>query len=136
MAKDETRSDAVEALLRADEEELRAKRTRLRTFARNVEVAREAIATAQVAAAEIRTHDGVSRADLARTFELTPAERSLLTPARGRSRLAQSEDGTVGPLDGADAQPEGGLEQPSSEPDESGKSESDEANGQVQHEAD
>lgn len=43
MAKDETRSDAVEALLRADEEELRAKRTRLRTFARNVEVAREAL---------------------------------------------------------------------------------------------
>lgn len=117
MAKDETRSDAVEALLRADEEELRAKRTRLRTFARNVEVAREAIATAQAAAAEIRTHDGVSRADLARTFELTPAERSLLTPARGRSRLAQSEDGTVGPLNGADAQPESETHEVDGQPD-------------------
>ena len=126
MAKDETRSDAVEALLRADEEELRAKRTRLRTFARNVEVAREAIATAQAAAAEIRTHDGVSRADLARTFELTQAERSLLTPARGRSRLAQSEDGTVGPLDSADAQPEGGLEQPPSQADSSGENQEEE----------
>lgn len=117
MAKDETRSDAVEALLRADEEELRAKRTRLRTFARNVEVAREAIATAQAAAAEIRTHDGVSRADLARTFELTQAERSLLTPARGRSRLAQSEDGTVGPLDSADAQPESETHEVDGQPD-------------------
>jgi hypothetical protein len=83
-----------------------------------VEVAREAIATAQAAAAEIRTHDGVSRADLARTFELTAAERSLLlTPARGRSRLAQSEDGTVGPLDSADAQPESETHEVDGQPD-------------------
>ena len=135
MAKDETRSDAVEALLRADEEELRAKRTRLRTFARNVEVAREAIATAQAAAAEIRTHDGVSRADLAQTFELTQAERSLLTPARGRSRLAQSEDGAVGALDGSNAEPESRLDQPAGKTDGSGDSESAKADDQVQHEA-
>ena len=135
MAKDETRSDAVEALLRADEEELRAKRPRVRTFARNVEVPREAIAPAQAAAAEIRTHDGVSRADLARTFELTQAERSLLTPARGRSRLAQSEDGAVGALDGSNAEPESRLDQPAGKKEGSRDSETDKADDHVQHAA-
>lgn len=135
MAKDESRSDAVEALLRADEEELRAKRARLRTFARNVEVAREAIATAQAAAAEIRAVDGVSRADLARTFELSAAERSLLTPSRGRSRLAQREDGAVGELDGSNAEPDGGLEQPAAETNDASDDEPQQSDGQAEREA-
>lgn len=116
MAKDETRSDAVEALLRADEEELRAKRARLRTFARNVEVAREAIRTAQDAAAEIRKVDGVSRADLARTFELSASERSLLIPARRSSGLAQRENEIVGADDRLTGEPEPELEQVADQP--------------------
>lgn len=131
----EPSTDGVDALLRADEEELRAKRSRLRAFSRAVDAARDAIGAAQAAAVEIREKDGVSRADLGRALNLTSAEKTLLLPSR-RSRLAQSEDGTVGHLDSSDAQPEGSLEQPAAQSDSSSHSESNEMDSQVQHEAD
>lgn len=131
----ETSTDGVDALLRADEEELRAKRGRLRAFSRAVDAARDAIGAAQAAAVEIREKDGVSRADLGRALDLTSAEKTLLLPSR-RSRLAQSEDGTVGTLDSSDTDPEASLEEPAGQPNNSGHGETNEMDGQIQHEAD
>lgn len=77
-------TDPIDDLLRADEEELKAKRARLRAFARSVESAREAITGAQDSAKAIASSDGLSRADIARTFDLTPAEKAVLLPTRRR----------------------------------------------------
>lgn len=77
-------TDPIDALLRADEEELKAKRARLRSFARSVETAREAISAAQDSAKAIAASDGLSRADIARTFDLTPAEKAVVLPTRRR----------------------------------------------------
>lgn len=114
MAKEDRRSDAIDALLHADEQELRAKRARLRFLAQAIESARESITAAQEAAGEVREENGVSRADLARTFDLSDAERALFVPARRRSGLAQHEDGTAsdnhssssGPAAESNAEPE------------------------------
>lgn len=79
-------TDPIDELLKADEDELKAKRTRLRTFARSVETARESIRQAQETGEAIASSDGLSRADIARTFGLSNAEKALLLPSRrGRS---------------------------------------------------
>lgn len=77
-------ADPIDELLRVDEEELKAKRARLRSFARSVDSAREAISAAQDSAKAIASSDGLSRADIARTFDLTPAEKAVLLPTRRR----------------------------------------------------
>lgn len=118
MAKDEMSSDAIEALLRADEQELRAKRGRLRAFARSVEQAREAISAAQEAASEVRDRDGLTRADLARTFGLSDAERALLVPTKRRSNRAQHENGSLGDEEGLESKPGQPSENREEEPDD------------------
>ena len=85
-------TDPIDDLLRTDEEQLKAKRARLRAFARSVESAREAITAAQNSAKAIASSDGLSRADMARTFDLTPAEKAVLLPTR---RRRSSGDGAV-----------------------------------------
>lgn len=84
-------TDPIDVLLRADEEELKAKRARLRTFARSVDAAREAISAAQDSGQAIASSDGLSRADVARTFGLSSAEKALLLPSRRRSRGASAD---------------------------------------------
>src|SRR5699024_5201040 len=106
-------TDPIDDLLRADEEVLKAKRARLRAFARSVETAREAISAAQDSAKAIASSDGLSRADIARTFELSPAERAVLLPTRRRrssgdsavpDEADKSHDADAGPDDGLSGQ--------------------------------
>lgn len=105
-------TDPIDDLLRADEEELKAKRARLRAFARSVESAREAISAAQDSAKAIASSDGLSRADIARTFDLTPAEKAVLLPTRRRRQ--SGGDGAVSdePREAhdADARPDHALD--------------------------
>lgn len=83
--------DPIDELLKADEDELKAKRNRLRSFARSVETARESIRQAQGTGEAIASSDGLSRADIARTFGLSNAEKALLLPSR-RGRSAARAD--------------------------------------------
>lgn len=85
-------TDSIDALLRADEDELKAKRARLRAFARAVETAREGITAARQNAEEIATRDGFSRADLGRTFDLSASEKAVLLPTR---RSKSGSEGSV-----------------------------------------
>lgn len=104
-------TDLVDELLRADEEELKAKRTRLRAFSRALDTAREAIRTAQESGETITERDGLSRADMARTFGLTSAEKSLLLPTRRRSSGAEVTTDGVSESNDADGRPDDRLDQ-------------------------
>lgn len=105
--------DPIDELLKADEDELKAKRARLRAFARSVEAAREGIRQAQETGEAITSSDGLSRADIAQTFGLSSAEKALLLPARrGRSAgradalpaVEKSHDGDAAPQDALSGQ--------------------------------
>ena len=108
--------DPIDELLKADEEELKAKRARLRAFARSVEAAREGIRQAQTTGEAIASSDGLSRADIARTFGLSSAEKALLLPSRrgksaGRAEtlpaVEQAHDGDAAPDNALDGQQDG-----------------------------
>ncbi|MFK4761712.1 hypothetical protein ACI3KS_12315 [Microbacterium sp. ZW T5_45] len=68
-----------------DEAELKAKRRRLKAFASAIDEARRASNSAAKLAEELVNAGDLSRADLARVFKLSKAERSALTPARRTS---------------------------------------------------
>lgn len=75
-------ADIIDEILKADEEALKAKRARLQTLAKKLTTARHAITEAQEAIEEVTRHDGLSRTDVAKTFDLTANERRLLIPAK------------------------------------------------------
>lgn len=105
--------DPIDALLRAEEDELKAKRQRLKNFARSVESAREVVESTRTSAAGIMASDGLSRADIARIFEMSSAEKALLLPSRKSGSgvsdavsdvTAETDDDAPGP-DDRDDQP-------------------------------
>lgn len=75
-------ADMIDEILKADEEALKAKRARLQTLSKKLDAARQAINEAQTAVAEVTSQDGLTRADVAKTFELTSQERRVLMPAK------------------------------------------------------
>ena len=77
--------DMIDEMLRADEEALKAKKQRLRALEKTIQAARAAVGEARSAVQESMTHDGLSRSDLARTFELSSRERALFVPSRSRT---------------------------------------------------
>lgn len=85
-------ADMIDEMLRADEEALKAKKQRLRALEKTIQAARSAIDEARSAVLDSMTHDGLSRADLARTFELTSRERALFVPSRSEGRSAAQSD--------------------------------------------
>jgi len=78
-------TDVIDELLRQDEEELKAKKKRLRDFQSAVTTLRAATSEAEKAAAEILQAGDLSRSDLGRVFNLTRAERAIAVPAQARS---------------------------------------------------
>ena len=78
--------DFIDALLRQDEEELRAKKKRLRAFQGTLnEFRRAGTALADAASAMIEAGD-VTRTEAARIFDLSKNERAVALPARPRSQ--------------------------------------------------
>lgn len=75
-------ADMIDEILKADEEALKAKRARLQTLSKKLDSARQAINEAQTAVAEVTSQDGLTRSDVAKTFELTSQERRVLMPAK------------------------------------------------------
>lgn len=105
-------TDMIDELLRADEEELKAKRNRLRTFARAVETVRESVRQAQETGEAIAASDGLSRADITKTFGLSSAEKALLLPSRrGRSANSSGAPGGTEEPGQSDAAPNDALHQ-------------------------
>ena len=84
--------DMIDEMLRADEEALKAKKQRLRALEKTIQAARAAVEEARSAVQESMTHDGLSRSDLARTFELSSRERALFVPSRSSTRSGAAED--------------------------------------------
>lgn len=81
-----TEPDFIDALLRQDEEELRAKKKRLRAFQGTLnEFRRAGTALADAASAMIEAGD-VTRTEAARIFDLSKNERAVALPARPRSQ--------------------------------------------------
>ncbi len=77
--------DPIDELLRADEDRLKQRRTRLRALSRAIDVAREAIASAQDISREVTQAGDLTRARLAETFALTRAERAVILPGAPRT---------------------------------------------------
>ncbi|RAF76511.1 hypothetical protein DN546_31260, partial [Burkholderia multivorans] len=75
-------ADMIDDILKADEEALKAKRSRLQNLAKKLAAARQSIEEVQSAVEDVLTHDGLSRAEVATTFELTAQEKRALMPAR------------------------------------------------------
>jgi hypothetical protein len=75
----------IDALLRQDEAELRAKRKRLKEFAAALKEVRTAHEAASKLAAELLDAGDVTRAELGRVFDLSKPERAALIPASKRS---------------------------------------------------
>lgn len=75
-------ADMIDEILKADEEALKAKRARLQTLSKKLDAARQAINEARTAVTEVTSQDGLTRADVAKTFELTSQERRVLMPAK------------------------------------------------------
>lgn len=84
--------DMIDEMLRADEEALKAKKQRLRALEKTIQAARAAVEEARSAVQESMTHDGLSKSDLARTFELSSRERALFIPSRSSTRPGTPED--------------------------------------------
>ncbi|RCS91626.1 hypothetical protein CIK61_17675 [Brevibacterium aurantiacum] len=95
-------TDMIDEILKADEEALKAKRARLQALAKKLTAARQAISEAQSAIEEVTTHDGLSRAEVARTFDLSSQERRAFMPTK---KSAEKPAG--------DAEPSTPTEQPS-----------------------
>lgn len=75
-------TDMIDEILKADEEALKAKRARLQALAKKLTAARQAISEAQSAIEEVTAHDGLSRAEVAKTFDLTTKERRAFMPTK------------------------------------------------------
>lgn len=84
-------TDMIDDILRADEEALKAKRSRLQNLAKKLGAARQSIEEVQSAIEDVTTHDGLSRADVAKTFELTAQEKRALMPARKPATKSETE---------------------------------------------
>lgn len=93
-------ADMIDQMLRADEDALKAKKQRLRALEKTIHAARAAVDEARSAVLDSMTHDGLSRADLARTFELTSRERALFVPSRSEGRSAAQSDAAGSADDG------------------------------------
>ena len=75
-------TDMIDEILKADEEALKAKRARLQTLSKKIAAVRQTIDGAQAAIDSVITQDGLTRSDIAQTFDLTANERRLLIPAK------------------------------------------------------
>lgn len=75
-------TDMIDEILKADEEALKAKRARLQTLAKKITAARQAISETQAAIEEVTTHDGLSRSEVAKTFDLSSQERRAFMPTK------------------------------------------------------
>lgn len=78
---------SIDALLKQDEDELRAKRKRLKAFATTLDELRASSAKAAAAAAQTLENGDLSRSELAAVFSLTKGERASLFPAAPRGRV-------------------------------------------------
>ena len=76
-------------LLKEDEEALKAKRKRLRSFTTALTEVRTANDKAERAAQELLESGDLTRPELARVFQLSKGERSTLIPTAHRRRSAQ-----------------------------------------------
>ncbi|RAA52657.1 hypothetical protein DN479_31330 [Burkholderia multivorans] len=84
-------ADMIDDILKADEEALKAKRSRLQNLAKKLAAARQSIEEVQSAVEDVLTHDGLSRAEVATTFELTAQEKRALMPARKPAAKSETE---------------------------------------------
>lgn len=96
-------ADMIDEILKADEEALKAKRARLQTLAKKLGSAQQTISEAQAAIEEVIAHDGLSRSDVAKTFELTPQERRVFIPAKKPAGKSDEPTPTETPLAGQPA---------------------------------
>lgn len=96
-------ADMIDEILKADEEALKAKRARLQTLSKKLTTARQAITEAQEAIEEVTRHDGLSRTEVARTFDLTTNERRLLIPAKKSEPKKEDQAPAEQPLAGQPA---------------------------------
>lgn len=83
--------DVIGELLRQDEEELRAKKKRLRAFQTALDELRRASSTLATAATELLAAGDVSRAEASKVFKLSKGERAVAFPARSRSELSVAD---------------------------------------------
>ena len=95
-----TEHDLIEELLRKDEEELRAKKKRLRDFSVALDALRGATETAREAAAAALEAGDLTRGELASAFSLSRGERAVVLPTQSRS-AASSAEVVDGPTDEA-----------------------------------
>ncbi|QUY63967.1 hypothetical protein [Gulosibacter molinativorax] len=84
----------IDDLLKEDEARLKAKRKRLSAFGKALDEVRSASARASKTAAELLDAGDLTRADLAKVFDLSKGERATLIPAApkraGAASAAQS----------------------------------------------
>lgn len=96
-------ADMIDDILKADEEALKAKRSRLQNLAKKLTTARQSIEEVQSAIEDVITHDGLSRADVAKTFEMTAQEKRALMPARKPASKNEAETAPAQSFTGAPA---------------------------------
>ncbi|MBW3069627.1 hypothetical protein GZ998_08950 [Actinomyces sp. 594] len=77
--------DLIDAMLREDEEELRAKKKRLHAFRTALNDARRASTQLAAAGKALLDAGDVTRAEAAKLFGLTKQERAVALPTRRRS---------------------------------------------------
>ncbi|RAC07602.1 hypothetical protein DN539_34655, partial [Burkholderia multivorans] len=65
--------------------------SRLQNLSKNIAAARQGIEEGQSAVEEFLTHEGLSRAEVATTFELTAQEKRALMPARKPAAKSETE---------------------------------------------
>lgn len=94
----------IDALLKQDEAELRAKKKRLKAFDTALDELRTATKKAADAAADVVDSGDLTRAEFSNVFTLTKGERASLFPASPRRGVAPLSDGLDGGSNAADAQ--------------------------------
>ncbi len=89
-----TEHDLIEELLRKDEEELRAKKKRLRDFSGALDALRTATDLARETASAALEAGDLTRGELSSAFSLSRGERAVVLPTQSRSATESAE--TVG----------------------------------------
>lgn len=92
----------IDDLLKEDEARLKAKRKRLSAFGKALEEVRSASTRASETAAELLDAGDLSRADLAKVFDLGKGERATLIPAA--PKRAASASAAESPVQSAHAE--------------------------------
>lgn len=79
-------TNRIEELLKADEDALKAKRSRLTALTKAIKDARDALGEARTAAQSVMENDGLSRSGIKDAFGLSTAELALVLPGRPRRK--------------------------------------------------